>query len=194
MTDTAAVSAARAPVDPRPRLVPDSDDFSVILGGPLYQMFRRAHLSGDALELVRRRLLVIPLIAWLPLLVLSVLGGRAWGHAVMVPFALDLAVHVRYLLTLPLLVVAELVVHQRMRPVVRQFLERDLIPPAARAQFEAAAASAVRLRNSVAAEVALLVFVYALDIFAWQYYGGLSVSTWYAEPIDGGRRLTAAGW
>jgi hypothetical protein len=29
----------------------DSDDFSVVLGGPLYQMVRRAHLSGDALEL-----------------------------------------------------------------------------------------------------------------------------------------------
>ena len=59
----------------------------------------------------------------------------------------------RLLIALPLLILAELVVHQRMRPVVRQFLERGLIPDAARAKFDAAIASAMRLRNSVTAEV-----------------------------------------
>ena len=29
---------------------PDTYDFSVVLGGPLYQIARRARLSGDALE------------------------------------------------------------------------------------------------------------------------------------------------
>jgi hypothetical protein len=52
----------------------------------------------------------------------------------------------------------------------------------------------VRLRNSVAAEVALLVFVYVLDVFVWPRFGGLSVATWYAEPVNGGRQLSAAGW
>jgi hypothetical protein len=35
-----------------------AEDFSLVLGGPLFQLFRRAHLSGDGLELVRRRILV----------------------------------------------------------------------------------------------------------------------------------------
>jgi hypothetical protein len=35
-----------------------SYDFSLVLGGPLYQIVRRAHLSGEALELLRRRILV----------------------------------------------------------------------------------------------------------------------------------------
>jgi hypothetical protein len=48
-------------------------DFSLVLGGPLFQLLRRSHLAGDALELVRRRLIVIPLLAWVPLLVLSAL-------------------------------------------------------------------------------------------------------------------------
>jgi len=47
-----------------------TDDFSVVLGGPLFQIFRRAHLSGDGLELLRRRVVVITLVAWLPLLIL----------------------------------------------------------------------------------------------------------------------------
>ena len=48
-------------------------DFSLVLGGPLFQLYRRAHLSGDALELLRRRILVITLFAWLPLLLLAAL-------------------------------------------------------------------------------------------------------------------------
>ena len=173
---------------------PDPYDFSVVLGGPLYQMIRRAHLTGDTLELVRRRIVVISLFAWLPPFLLSVLGGRAWGDSVAVPFFRDLEMHVRFLLTLPLLIVAELVVHQRMRPVVRQFLERDLIPPASRARFDAAVAAAQRLRNSVAAEVLLIALVYLFDIFFWPRLIALNVSTWYAVPAAGGRQLSPAGW
>mgnify|MGYP003694419855 CR=1 FL=1 len=92
------------------------------------------------------------------------LGGRAWGDAVRVPFLVDIEVHARFLLALPLLIMAELVVHQRMRPVARQFLERGLIPERSRARFDAAVASAVRLRNSVAAEVLLIAFVYLVGI------------------------------
>ncbi len=53
----------------------DPYDFSLVLGGPLFQIIRRAHLSGNALELARRRTVAISLFAWLPLLILSALGG-----------------------------------------------------------------------------------------------------------------------
>jgi hypothetical protein len=187
IADSATTGGDEAPAQ-------DPYDFSVVLGGPLYQIVRRAHLAGVALELLRRRIVVISLFAWLPLLILSALSGRAWGDAVTVPFLLDIEVHTRFLLTLPLLIMAELVVHQRMRPVVRQFLERDLIPPASRARFTAAAASAVRLRNSVTAEVFLVVLVYAMALYVWPRYVALDVPTWYAMPTKGGRQLFPAGW
>ena len=50
----------------KPAVSKEQPDFSIVLGGPLYQLFRRAHLSGDALELVRRRILDVFCIAWLP--------------------------------------------------------------------------------------------------------------------------------
>ena len=40
---------------------------------------------------------------------------------------MDAEVHVRFLVALPLLILAELVVHKRMRPLVQQFLERHLV-------------------------------------------------------------------
>lgn len=176
------------------RQAQDPYDFSVVLGGPLFQLVRRAHLSGDALELLRRRVVVISLFAWIPLLVLSVVGGQAYGSAVAVPFLMDLEAHARFLVALPLLIVAEIVVHQRMRPVVRQFLERGLIPEASRPRFDAALASARRWRDSIAAEVTLIVLVYAVDVLVWPRYVGLELATWYAVPTAGGRHLSLAGW
>jgi len=187
------------PNDPRvitgnQKRLQDPHDFSIVLGGPLYQLVRRAHISGDALELLRRRVVVISLVAWLPLLVLSALSGRASGNAVAVPFLRDIEVHARLLLTLPLLILAELVVHQRMLPVARQFLERGLIADASLARFDAAAASAHRLRNSATAETLLLALVYVVSVFGWRHYGALDVATWYTVPADGARRLSPAGW
>jgi hypothetical protein len=169
-------------------------DFSLVLGGPLYQLLRRAHMTGDALELMRRRVIVISLFAWVPLLVLSALDGRAWGGGVAVPFLRDWDTHARFLVALPLLIVAELVVHQRMRLVVKQFLERNLIPPSAVSRFEAAIASAFRLRNSVLAEVLLIVFVCLVGVSVfWRQYVLLTTATWYATPTVDGVTLSRTG-
>ena len=169
-------------------------DFSLVLGGPLFQLLRRSHLSGNALELMKQRILVISLLAWLPLLVLSALEGHALGGNVAVPFLLDVDVHIRFLVALPLLIVAELVVHQRMRFVVRQFLERNLIPESALARFDAAIASAFRLRNSVLAEVLLIAFVYVVGVLIiWRHYMALATATWYAAPTVEGSKLSFAG-
>jgi hypothetical protein len=138
---------------------PDPYDLSLVLGGPVYQLLRRAHLSDDALDLLRRRVLVVSLFAWAPLLALSVLGGVAWGGAIRLTFLLDFEVHARFLLALPLLILAELVVHQRIRQTAWQFLERGLLAETSRARFDAAVASAVKLRNSVLAELLLVAFV-----------------------------------
>ena len=136
--------------------LPDQQDFSLVLGGPLFQLLRRAHLSDNALTLARQRVIVISLLAWLPLLVLSALEGKALGGSAAIPFLLDVEVHVRFLVAMPLLIAAELVVHQRMRTLLKGFLERQLIPESAMTRFDAAIASLLRLRNSVLAEVLLI--------------------------------------
>ena len=111
-----------------------------------------------------------------------------------VPFLLDVEVHVRFLVVMPLLIVAELVVHQRMRFVVRQFLERNLIPESALTRFDAAIASAFRLRNSVLAEVLLIAFVYVVGVLIiWRHYMALATATWYATPTVEGSKLSLAG-
>jgi hypothetical protein len=113
-----------------------------------------------------------------------------------VPFLFDLEAHIRFLVALPLLIVAELVVHQRMRLVVRQFLDRNLVPEMALPRFDAAIASAFRLRNSVLAEVLLIAVVYIVGVlFVWRYYVALSTTAiWYAMPAAEGLKLSLTGW
>ena len=169
-------------------------DFSVVLGGPLFQLLRRVHLTDDALELLRQRIIVISLFAWLPLLVLSALQGQVLGGSATVPFLLDVEVQVKFLVVMPLLIWAELVVHRRMRFLVKQFLERHLIPESAMTRFNAAITSAFRLRNSVLAEVLLIAFVYGVGILiVWRHYMTLDTATWYATPSVEGSKLSLAG-
>ena len=169
-------------------------DFSLVLGGPLYQLLRRAHLSDDALSLQRRRIVVLALIAWLPLLLLATLSGSLFDGGVAVPFLYDVEVHVKFLVALPLLVMAELVVHQRMRTVVSTFGARHLVAPADVARLDSAIASAYRLRNSITAELLLIAIVYAVGIsVVWRQYVALDAATWYATPATGGSTLTVAG-
>ena len=172
----------------------DPENFSLVLGGPIYQLLRRSHLTDDALGHVQQRIIVISLFCWLPLLVLSALEGNVLGGRAAVPFLLDVEVYTRFLLATPLLIAAELVVHQRMRFVVKQFLERRLIPENAMKRFDAAIASVFRLRNSVLAEVLLFVFVYVFGVLiVWRHYIAIDTTTWYATPSAAGPKFSLAG-
>ena len=171
-----------------------TQDFSLVLGGPLYQLLRRSHLADDHLLLQRRRIVVITTIAWLPLFLLTATSGTLIG-GVPTPFLMDVEPHTRFLLAMPLLIAAELTVHERMRLVASTFRARELIPASAGDRLEVAIASAYRWRNSIIAEVALLAFVYVVGVqFVWRDYLSLSTATWYSTPNGaGGSTLTLPG-
>jgi hypothetical protein len=91
--------------------------------------------------------------------------------------------------------VAELVVHQRMRLVVGTFVKRGLVPDEARGRFDAAIAAAMRLRNSVLAEVLLIAIVYGLGVlFIWRRHAAMDLPTWYGTTETGKLQPTLAGW
>lgn len=167
-----------------------------MLGGPLYQLLRRTRLSDDALALVHRRIIAGVVITWVPLLLLSLLEGRAWWGSVTVPFLLNAEVQARFLIAMPLLVLAELDVHVRMRRIVAQFFHRDLIADEDLPKIKAAIESALRLRNSVAVELALIAVIYAVGIPMREYLA-VDASTWATGSADrstGLVNLSLAGW
>jgi hypothetical protein len=173
--------------------VSDPYDFSLVLGGPLYQLWRRMFLAGPTLELLTRRMIGIPTIAWLPLLILSAYEGFAI-RGVPVPFLYDFAVHARYLVAVPILLLAEVLVHQRLRLVVRQFVEAGLVTAETLPGFQAAIAGAMRLRNSLIVEVAMAVFAFGFGWAVWRGDTGMVHSSWFAVVNGAERTSTIAGW
>ena len=168
-------------------------DFSLVLGGPLFRLFCRAHLSGSLLELPHRRILVITTVAWLPLLILSSLEGHAL-RGVTLPFLNDIETQIRFLIALPTLIAAELIVHIRLRPVVQTFVNRDIVIAKEMPQFHEAINSAIHWRDSIRLEFGLLIFVYAVGPWLWRSQIALGASTWYAIPESGHLRLTPPGY
>ncbi len=175
--------------------VAQPDDFSLVVGGPLFQLWRGAHLSGDSLELLGRRILIMSLLAWLPLLALSALEGHLWGGSVKLPFLEDVDTHARFLLALPLFILAEVMVHQILRTIVRQFAARGLVLDAARKRFDGAVAAALRWRNSVGAETLLLAFVYGFGVqVIWRNHAFINTASWRGIIVDGKLQPSLAGW
>jgi hypothetical protein len=143
------------------------------------------------LEHLHRRLITITSIAWVPLLLLDLLGSQAATGRL--SFLHDVEVQVRFLVALPVLIGAELIAHSRIRLVVRRFVERRIVREEDLPRFEAAIEAAARLRNSGLVEVALLISIYTLGLWLWNSRFGIDSPTWYAMP--GGRwHLTPAGY
>ncbi len=172
----------------------DSQDFSLVLGGPLYQLLRRSHLTDTAFELVYRRIIAFLVITWLPLLILTMLEGLAWSGR-KVPFLYDIDSQSRFLLALPLMIYAELIVHARMRRIVAMFFERKLITPEQREKFFAIVQSAMRIRNSVILEILMIAIVYVLGVnYIWKNLTSVRADIWFAPPLSGGKTPLAAYW
>lgn len=172
---------------------PEQMDFSLVLGGPLYQLLLRAGLIQPPMALAQRRVILFAGVAWLPLALSTALGGT-FLEGVSVPFLYDLDVHVRFLIALPLLIAAEPIVHSRLREIVAQFRERNLIAPEDRRSFDDIITGTMRLRNSVTIEIILLMVAFAGFYWLWRSQVSLSVASWYATSTPKGISFTWAGY
>jgi hypothetical protein len=175
-----------------PKEAHEDEDFSLVLGGPLYQLLLRSGLIRPPLGHLGWRIGVITAIAWLPLVPGTLFTGRFAG-GVGVPFLYDFEVHARLLFSLPLMILAELVVYTRMRGIAAQFEERQIITGGTRLSFKSALSSAMRLRNSATIEIALLLIVIFAGRYVWQESVALHSDTWYARVTSYGQSHTAAG-
>ena len=135
-----------------------AEGFSITKGGPLHRLLVRLRHAGDDRKLVLRRALGAVLIGWLPLLLLSLMQGLAWSRQIDIPFLRDLAVNVRFLVAVPILIVAESRIDRRWRSLVLEFLRSELVNEKTLPAFENVLKRTIRWRDRVLPE-ALLAFV-----------------------------------
>jgi hypothetical protein len=175
-----------------PEPLKEPPDFTLTLGGPLYRMLRRSHLTTPVATLLEGQTAIVVLLCWVPLAVLSWVQAHFLG-GIKLSFLRDIETHVRFLVSLPVLILGEFMVDLRIRPIMRRCFERNVVDPGDLPNFYATVNTAVRIHNSVIADIVLIVFVYTGGIWIWRHQIASNVSTWYASSRGGQVHLTMAG-
>jgi hypothetical protein len=185
----------RTPEGPEAPVSEREPDFSLVLGGPLYQLWLHSRLVRPPLDFLHRRIVAFVVLCWLPLPILAAIGGQFLpsGNG-RVPLLYDIEAHVRFLIVLPLLIGAELPVHQRLRGVLHQFLARAIIRTEDRPRFDALIERALGIRNSVVLEAVLLLLVFTVGHWLWAGEIALDRTRWFARPGGETPALTLPGY
>ena len=172
----------------------ESPHFSLVSGGLLFQLFRKAHLWSAEPRLVFRRVLVVLCLVWLPLLVLSAFAGSALGGAVSVPFLHDFDANIRFLIALPILLAAEVGVDSSTSPSLQRFVTRRIVLEEDLPAFRAAMRKASRLCNSFVIDIGLIIIVYTAGHWLWLSRVALGEATWCGSLQGTHLHLTVAGY
>jgi hypothetical protein len=169
-----------------------SRPFLLMEGGPFFNLQKRVGLIEENSNRVRRRALIAVLITWLPLFLLAAMQGRAFGH-VPVPFVHDFSTYTRFLLAVPLLIVAENILGPRIAGVAAHFVSSGLVLEKDYRRFDQSVAEGLHARDSILAEVICAVLAYCLSIISFRMTA-VHIDTWYSSRMDDGTALTWAGW
>ncbi len=168
--------------------------FSLVNGGPLFRLLSRFGLiKSDAHDAIRR-IIFFFLLTWLPVLVLAAMQDLAWGNRVKVPFLLDFVAHARFLLAIPLLIAAEVVVDLRVTSLGRHFATCGLVPPDQLSNYQSAVTEVTRLRDLKTAEVVMLAIAYTVVGFSIPRELATDVGGWHVLFSESGGTITFAGW
>jgi hypothetical protein len=144
---------------------------------------------------VVRRALILTAVACIPLVILAALQGFAVGPTPRESLLLDPTAYGRYLIGLPLLVLAEAVVLPRLSRIVRHFGESGLITEADRPAYLTLIERARRLVGHPSVDLVLLLLAYAATLALTDRLYPSGLSTWLGPlGADGSRELSLAGW
>ena len=168
-----------------------ADTTSLVTGGPFYRAIRRMGLSERRRTVTR--ILVSLALTWLPLLLFCLAKGTAWGPKVKIPLLHDYSIYGRFLVALPLLIAAEIVIDPFIRRVISIFDSSGIIGESDLPAYRAAVEKIARLRDSGLAELLLaLVAFFPFFLFAADYeWISSRISTWHGTTSEG---LSPAGW
>lgn len=177
-----------------------ANELALFGGGPADRILLALQPHGaGTLPSAMWRIAALVAFTWLPLLLLAAWEAQASAGVNRMPFLMDASVHVRLLLALPLLVLAEVVVDARIRGVPDTFVQRGLVPPDGLAKLQSAIDQAHRQCHSMLAEGLMLVAVLALAV--WQLRGGqvgfegslADGVSWHVLPTGHGHERSLAG-
>jgi hypothetical protein len=147
-----------------------SENFSLIRGGPFRRVVSLIGPANNARLRVINRALIGVFICWVPLIVPAFSQGLAFGNKVTIPLLKDYAVHLRFLLALPILILAETLIDRRWQSLAQEFLRTGLVGKDTADKYDAAIERISRLADSVLPELAMLLLAYAAPVLCASFW------------------------
>lgn len=157
-------------------------EFSLVQGGPIYRAQSWLRMATPERGSTVPCALLSIAVTWAPLLLLSIVEGQM-VEGTGIPFLFDFAVNIRFLVALPLLIVAEAVIDPRIRHAVQYFISSGLVTPEQLPAYASVVSGTKRLCDSKLAAAVLVVCALApvFRLTDGAVIGG-AVKSWQACP------------
>lgn len=162
--------------------------------GPYVRVQRSIRLIGVSAPRAGKRAALAALIAWFPLIVLSALQGVGIGPTPRDSMWLDIASHARYLVGVPLFVLAESFCLPGLAAIANHFGAAGLVAETSRAEYQKLLDSTRRLLASPVTGITIVALAYALTVLMPLPVTAGGDTTWVAPQSMASKGLSLAGW
>jgi hypothetical protein len=169
------------------------DAFSLVRDDLLFRIQRRLGLiPAEGLGLIRRTVFW-SLLAWGPIALWAWFTGRAVGAELNEPLLAHFGVHVRFLVAVPLLILAEGLAHSLTATLLPHFVRSGLVPETALPRFRQALSDTARLRDATLPGIAIVALALALATIP-EIGDRAHELDWAAQGEGASRGLGFGGW
>ncbi len=162
--------------------------------GPYTWAQERLHLGRPGDSAVRRRMIAAAAVSLAPLVMLSAAQGVLIGPTPAESLLYDIGSITRYLIGMPILLVAEWSYLPRLSQIIRYLPDSGIIDSSEQARYAMLVASVRRLMTSRVIGVILLILAYVATVVIGPRYYAPTESTWVAPITASGHHISAAGW
>ena len=149
---------------------------------------------AEAAATAPRRALLLVALAWLVPLALTLIAGTAFGPREADPYLRDWGAWARFFFAVPLLVVIDRLVDDRLRGHLAHFVDAPLIAPVSMPAAADAVATAIARAHSAVATALCAALAFALSASGAATLPYRTAGSWLAAGAPGSESLTAAGW
>jgi len=171
------------------QLTDNEDDVSLFRGGLVYRAQVLAHLIDTERWNVSRRVVIVLVFTWLPLVIITALFDRDQLFSLLT----DYQVYSRVAIAIPVLLIGQLVMEDRFSVVARHVRKAQLLSDDELRKLKDVLARIRRLRDSPLSELIILALIFVDLALVWKSRVA-SAPAWAVYQNGGVPQLRLAGW
>lgn len=174
------------------------ESFRLSTGGLISRLFHLSRIQKPGAYSIHRRLILIIVLCWLPLVLLTAIEGNFYNTHIELPFIYDIQPYVRYLLILPFLIVAGTIIDPLIRYVIQSIGTSGILGDSNKVKFYETIEKLAQRKDSYAADIVIIIISYTIVLSFLanleKFDASSEYTNWIVIKSESGVGLTLAGW